>query len=396
MNWATVSLASVCEKPQYGAIAKGTTRPVGPRFIRQTDIASGRIDWSSVPFCDLPHGELVKFAVRRGDVLISRLGNGVGNVAVVRDTKDAVFAGYLVRFRARQSVADSEFIGYQLQSSAWKQHVSGFQSGAAQPTLNAQQMGEYCFKIPPLKEQRAIAATLSALDDKLESNRQVRQLTGELLQTLFKSWFVTFERWGGNAPANWREGRLGDVLFSVKNATKPGSEISRPYVPIDMMPTKSIGLEDFRPNDEAQSSLLLFEKNDILIGAMRIYFHRVSLAPFAGITRTTSFVLRPFDGTYLDFALLLCNEESTITYAEGTSKGSTMPYAVWENGLAGLPTLIPPPDVARDFSQMVRPLVERIRDDLFETRTLIRIRDTLLPELMTGRIRVPAAGEVVA
>ena len=123
-------------------------------------------------------------------------------------------------------------------------------------------------------------------------------------------------------------GTLGDILQSIKQPVKAGERPELPYVPIDTIPMNSLALIDFRPNEEAQSSLLTFEKNDILIGAMRVYFHRVSIAPFDGITRTTCFILRARERAYLEYALLLCYQDSTIDYAQNTSKGSTMPYAV--------------------------------------------------------------------
>src|SRR4051794_36202506 len=98
-DWAPVTLAKVCAKPQYGANAKGTDKPLDPRFVRQTDIVGGRIDWDSVPYCELDESEIHKYAIFSGDLLISRLGNGVGNAITVRDANEAVFAGYLVRFR---------------------------------------------------------------------------------------------------------------------------------------------------------------------------------------------------------------------------------------------------------------------------------------------------------
>lgn len=180
-SWPTASLAEISAKPQYGAIAKGRELPPGPLFVRQTDITGGKIDWETVPFCDLDADSTERYQLRRGDLLISRLGNGVGNAAtVMEDRADAVFAGYLVRFQPNQEEADARFVGYQLQSRRWRDHVTSFRSGAAQPTLNAQQMGDFKFLLPSLPEQRAIAATLGALDDKIESNRRQRQLLREL------------------------------------------------------------------------------------------------------------------------------------------------------------------------------------------------------------------------
>jgi type I restriction enzyme S subunit len=210
----------------------------------------------------------------------------------------------------------------------------------------------------------------------------------QMAQAIFKSWFVNFEPFGGEMPYDWRKGILGDILQSIKQPIKAGERTELPYVPIDTIPMNSLALTDFRPNQEAQSSLLAFEKNDILIGAMRVYFHRVSIAPFDGITRTTCFILRPRERVYLEYALLLCNEDSTIDFAQNTSKGSTMPYAVWDNGLANLPIVIPTFDVVQEFSHTLCPIIEKLRDSLFEIRHLCSLRDSLLPRLMSGEISV--------
>ncbi|MDR0501569.1 MAG: restriction endonuclease subunit S, partial [Coriobacteriales bacterium] len=213
-----------------------------------------------------------------------------------------------------------------------------------------------------------------------------------MAQAIFKSWLVDFEPWGGVMPEDWREGTLGDILQSIKQPIKAGERLELPYVPIDAIPMNSLALTDFRPNEEAQSSLITFEKNDILIGAMRVYFHRVAIAPFDGITRTTCFILRPKKRAYLEYALLLCNEDNTIDYAQSTSKGSTMPYAVWDNGLADFPIAIPPIETIQEFSDALCPLVERLRDSLFEIRQLSCLRDTLLPRLMSGELSVADVG----
>ena len=121
-----------------------------------------------------------------------------------------------------------------------------------------------------------------------------------------------------------------------RNAIKAGDNTVLPYLPIDVIPMNIFALSDVRPNSEAQSSLITFNKDDIIIGAMRVYFHRVIIAPFGGITRTTCFVLSPIDDKYLSYGLLCCDQDSSIEYAQTTSKGSTMPYAVWDGGLGDM------------------------------------------------------------
>ena len=107
----------------YGLIASATDQPIGPRFVRQTDIVTGKIDWTTVPFCAASGVELQKYALTEGDLLISRLGAGVGTAARVQEPRGAVFAGYLVRFQVDRGVLDDRFAGYMLHSNSWLQHV---------------------------------------------------------------------------------------------------------------------------------------------------------------------------------------------------------------------------------------------------------------------------------
>ena len=170
----------------------------------------------------------------------------------------------------------------------------------------------------------------------------------------------------------------------AKDPTFPGEHPELPYLPIDAIPMNSLSLSELRPNSEAQSSLILFKKDDILIGAMRVYFHRVVLSPVDGITRSTCFVLRVKSPEYLSFATLLCNQDSTISFAQSTSKGSTMPYAVWDGGLAEMKVVIPSKKRAKEFNELVLPLLRKIQSTFFENQRLAELRDTLLPKLLSG------------
>lgn len=163
-----------------------------------------------------------------------------------------------------------------------------------------------------------------------------------------------------------------------------------PYLPIDTIPMHSFGITEFRPNEEAKSSLITFKQDDIIIGAMRVYFHRVVLAPCDGITRTTCFTLSPYNNEYLSYALLTCDLDSNIDYAQNTSKGSTMPYAIWDGGMGEIELIIPPIDVAEKFNNIVLPMLRQIQRNCEENQSLRELRDTLLPKLMLGEIDVSA------
>lgn len=151
---------------------------------------------------------------------------------------------------------------------------------------------------------------------------------------------------------------------------------------------KTFAISEFKPNEEAKSSLVTFSKNDIIIGAMRVYFHRVVLAPCDGITRTTCFTLVPHNPKYLSYCLLCCDSDSSIEYALATSKGSTMPYAVWDGGLGDMEISIPSLKIAKEFNDIVLPMLKKIQSSYYENLRLKELRDSLLPKLMSGELDV--------
>ena len=199
---------------------------------------------------------------------------------------------------------------------------------------------------------------------------------------------MDYEPFGNTMPSNWKRGKLKEVLKLKRQTIKAGINTELPYLPIDVIPMRTFALTDFKTNSEAQSSLITFDKDDIIIGAMRVYFHRVVLAPCDGITRTTCFTLAPYIKEYLSFALLCCDQDSSIDYAQSTSKGSTMPYAIWDGGLGEMEIVIPSLETAQEFNKIVLPMLRQIQNSYFENNRLQKIRNELLPRLMSGELDV--------
>jgi type I restriction enzyme S subunit len=376
-SWPRVMLGAVCEKPQYGAIAKGSIEPIGPRFVRQTDIVSGRIDWNSVPFCDLLSSDFKKYAIHPGDILISRLGNGVGNAATVREAEGAVFAGYLVRFQARALEADPAFIGYQLQSNAWKEHVVGFRSGAAQPTLNAQQMSEFQFLLPSIEEQRGIAATLSALDDKIESNRLVIDLIEAIGDALFSE-------------AHSTTLKLSEVASLTMGSSPPGSSYNEEG---EGMPFYQ-GVRDFKRRYPGlrvwtNAPVRVAKSDDTLISVR---------APVGDLNRA-------FEGCCIGRGVAAVHSDwpSTIYYSLRAASDLWEPFqqegtvfgAINRADLAAANVPWPATSQLVNLEVGLVALDNQIRLLTSEKDRLVQLRDTLLPELLSGRIRVTEAHEAV-
>lgn len=285
---------------------------------------------------------------------------------------------------------DPRFCYYLLKSLG----LEKYDVGSSNPTLNRNHLHLLDTRAPAPSRQRRIADILSAYDDLIENNTQRIAILEDMARRLFEEWFIRFKFPGGNGemPDDWCTGKFGNVATLRKSKAKPGEHLSgRHYVPIECIGRKTLALSERRPWQEAQSSLQTFERGDILFGAMRTYFHKVCIAPFAGITRSTCFVLVPNSSEIRAFATLLAFRDETVAYATTHSKGSTIPYAHWEGSLENMATVIPSHDVLTNFERLVSPMLETVVM-MHETQHNLRTaRDLLLPRLISGEIEVRTA-----
>jgi type I restriction enzyme M protein len=229
------------------------------------------------------------------------------------------------------------------------------------------------------------------LDDKIKSNFKKYNYTlkdsqfllisnsiiQDIMMTLFKFWFLDYnfpnendkpylknggkmiETKIGSIPKGWRLGFFGDVAIDVSIPVRPEDKKRfDKYISLEDIPRKQIFINRYSSIKTVNSSMIEFRKGDILFGSMRPYFHKVCIAPFDGITRTTTFVIRPKEVEYQLSLLLLCFQKYTIDFADYTSEGSTIPYAVFET-LQRMPIVIPPKAIASKFQTLISPLIEK-------------------------------------
>ncbi len=208
-EYARVPLREVCESIDYGFTASATRDPVGPRFLRITDIVPKRLDWQGVPFCEIEPKKLAKYRLRAGDIVIARTGATTGWAKFITDPPEAVFASYLVRLRTAPSV-DARFVGFVVESQAYKDFIQQHMGGAAQPNANAKVLTSYEIPIPPLPAQQRIAGILSAYDELIEnSHLRIRTLEA-MARALYREWFVHFR-----FPGHEEHPRVGSPLGDI-------------------------------------------------------------------------------------------------------------------------------------------------------------------------------------
>jgi type I restriction enzyme, S subunit len=159
-GWETVDHA--CLTIDYGLTASAKATANSPRFLRITDIQDSCVNWSAVPGCDIDADDEVSLGLADGDIVFARTGATTGKSFLIRNPPRAVFASYLIRLRVDPAVALPDFVYLFFQSEVYWDQLRGFARGAAQPNVNATLLGQIKLPLPPLSDQRRIAADLAA------------------------------------------------------------------------------------------------------------------------------------------------------------------------------------------------------------------------------------------
>ena len=187
-EWTRKSLRELSKSVDYGYTASASIDPVGPKFLRITDIVPDQIDWSGVPYCAIDEAHLERFSLAEGDIVVARTGATVGYAKRLHKRFPAsVFASYLVRLRLGPTL-DSLIAGVFVESDTYKKYVLSRVGGAAQPNANAQVLAGAEIIVPPAPIQRVFRALTEPLFDLKEilqdQSRRAREARDILLPKL--------------------------------------------------------------------------------------------------------------------------------------------------------------------------------------------------------------------
>ncbi len=154
------------------------------------------------------------------------------------------------------------------------------------------------------------------------------------------------------------------------------------------MPKRSIALSEWGIAAGLKSNKFEFRQGEILFGKLRPYFHKVGVAPVDGVCSTDIVVVAPQSEFWFGFVLGHVSSDEFVDYTNAGSTGTKMPRTNWAE-MARYEVALPPEPVAGAFTKHVRSLVKRVNAGIYESRTLAALRDTLLPKLISGELRVP-------
>ena len=384
-GWREVKFSDLLidESISYGIVQPGFhTENDSVPIVRVNNIKSGKINVSDVlKVASKIESKYQRTRLFGGELLITVVGS-IGECAVVPNELKGWNVARAVSVARIKPGYEIDFVKYSFLTEDVKFQMYGNTNDTVQPTLNLSSIKNLIFRLPPLTEQKAIAAVLSSLDDKIDLLHRQNQTLEAMAQTLFRQWFIE------EAREDWEDGFLLDIALNIKDSIQPAEmNGDMAYVGLEHISRKSIALNQWGKVSDVSSNKYCFAQRDILFGKLRPYFHKVCFAPFFGVCSTDILVIRPKKESWFAFCLFAFFQDDVVEYANIGSGGTRMPRTDWGT-LGQYEIRLPDEAVIERFNQISLPLLQKIEQNLQQIQTLTQLRDTLLPKLMSGEVRI--------
>ena len=365
----------------------------GKIVIRNNNIKHGRIDFSSPSYTDDEHfAQRIKRAKPQpGDIIITREAP-IGDVGMIPENTECCLGQRMVLLRANQSVCDNFYLLYSLQS-LYVQHQISWSEGTGTTVSNLRIPHLEQIQIPylPLEQQAKISSVLRALEEKIENNRRLNDNLEQQAQSYFQELFVD------NASPEWTTGTISD-LGTVVGGSTPSKAKPEYYTesgiawitPKDLSINKSKfvshGENDITELGLRNSSAAIMPEGTVLFSS-RAPIGYIAIA--AGEVTTNqgfkSVVPKPEIGTPFVYFFL----KNTLPVIEGMASGSTF-KEVSGSTMKNVPAVIPDAETLAKFSDFCAAIFAQQRTLEEQNQSLAKLRDSLLPKLMSGEIDVSA------
>ncbi len=387
-DWKNYTLRDISTDIIYGYTESANRQPVGPKFLRITDIVSSKIDWGTVPYCPIDNALKQKYKLQIGDIVIARTGATTGYNAIIKESIDAVFASYLIRFRINRQIANPFYIGYLLKTYEWIGFVENIIGGSAQPGANAQQFADFEFQLPSITEQTEVVSILTSLNDKIDLLQRQNKTLEQLAETLFRQWFVE------EASEDWEKSNLFDAIQLIGGGTPKtnvaefwngkikwisGGDIASNHKSFIKTTEQSItesGLNN--------SSAKLLPKYSTVISARGTVGKYCILSEPMAFSQSNYGIIPKFDECYFFTYLLIAYSVDELQAAAYRSVFDTITTSTFKEHVIKIPDI----KEVKHFETEVSLYFVKILSNQNQINNLIQLRDTLLPKLMSGEVRV--------
>ena len=392
MLFAKLNDLSIGGKGAYGIAASAVERKADlPTYLRITDIFDdGTLNLSELKSVDAPNSD--KYLLKPNDIVFARTGGSTGR-NYFYDGSDGVFvyAGFLIKFSIDPEKVNPKYVKYYCRSKQYNDWVQSFNTGSTRGNINAQTFGNMEIPLPERKQQDYLVSILEPIDEKIKNNKQVNDNLEQQAQSYFQELFVD------NASPEWTTGTISD-LGTVVGGSTPSKAKPEYYTesgiawitPKDLSINKSKfvshGENDITELGLKNSSAVIMPEGTVLFSS-RAPIGYIAIA--AGEVTTNqgfkSVVPKPEIGTPFVYFFL----KNTLPVIEGMASGSTF-KEVSGSTMKNVPAVIPDAETLAKFSDFCAAIFAQQRTLEEQNQSLAKLRDSLLPKLMSGEIDVSA------
>lgn len=411
-DWEEVKLGHLINMQKGFAFKSKDYQNNGIKIVKVSNFTDNSIEINSCThIAKNKKNNYKKYILKENDILISTVGSWPSNpnsvvgkvIKVFKNAEGSLLNQNIVRLRTKKQKISQIYLYYVLKSNNFKNYViSGARGSANQASITLKSIRKYEFNLPSLNIQNKIVDNLLKIDKKIEINSQINQTLEEIAQAIYKNWFVGFEPFQnkkfveselGMIPEGWevksleelakfknginyRKGETGNVTFkivNVKNITRDNFLFIEKLDDIDLKAGKAkrYSIEKWdtvisRSADPGKSMFCLTNKENLIHSGFSIR-------------------CRPQDKekSILIFNLIQGVKKQLNNYSNGTIFKN-----VNQKILKELKLIVPPDNIIREFNYKILSIYQRIINNNKENQSLKELRDTLLPKLMSGEIRV--------
>jgi len=299
--------------------------------------------------------------LKKGQIIISARGT-VGVIAMLG--KDMAFNQSNYGINAKEDITFNDFLYYLLKYKINELKQASY--GAVFDTITKSTFENLEIHLPPLPEQKTIASVLSSLDDKIDLLHRQNKNLEQMAETLFRQWFIE------EAKEDWEEIRLGDL---IKISSGKGLKREE-FVENGLYPVLGANGEIGRTNTFLFDERLIFTGRVGTLGNVFISEEKVWLSD-------NTLIIRPISQEFFYFVYFFLK----LAKLEELNVGSTQPL-IRQTDLKDLEMIVPDKETINRFHENAERFFNKIRQNQKQIRTLEQLRNTLLPKLMSGEVRV--------
>ena len=404
-------LGEVCTKIGSGATPKGGKEAYlggDTSLIRSQNVLDFSFSWDGLAYInDEQASRLNGVELERNDVLLNITGDSVARACIVPDEAlPARVNQHVAIIRGDQSIVLNDYILYYLQFK--KQYLLSLsQGGATRNALTKGMIEELEIPLPTLNKQKEIVSILKSLDDKIGVNRKINENLEQQAQALFKSWFVDFEPFKdgefeeselGMIPKGWRVGAIGDYCKVRSGYAFKSSWWSNSGIPV----VKIKNITDDGRLDMTDSSFVSNEHADLAkefqtkVGDLLIAMTGATIGKFCIVHSNNKLCVNQRVGKFflgenplkkLPFVYYNLRRPNVFEEIVRRGQGSAQPNISGKD-IETISIIYPSEEIISQFNILLYSLFEKIICNLQESRRLATLRDTLLPKLMSGELKV--------